>query len=175
MDNSYLLELINETKTRGGGIILSYANQPAAVVLTIEKYNELLNKTAETQAVNRQPGELTQPFFQIGELKRPGKVLVTGGAGYIGGHLVRELILAGYQVTVLDNLSTGKKQNLDPKAAFIEGDLENINLLKDIFGANRFEAVFHMAASLEAEESVKEPEKYFKNNVENTINLFPFR
>ena len=91
------------------------------------------------------------------------KVLVTGGAGYIGGHLVRELIKAGYDVVVLDNLSTGRKENVDPKAVFIEGDLADENLLKDIFAANNnFEAVFHMAASLEVEESVKEPLNIWK-------------
>jgi UDP-glucose 4-epimerase len=99
------------------------------------------------------------------------KVLVTGGAGYIGSHLVNELIKAGYNVTVFDNLSTGKKENINPKAKFIEGDLSDQNFVKDILIQGEFEGVFHMAASLEVEESVREPIKYFKNNVENAIHL----
>jgi len=98
-------------------------------------------------------------------------VLVTGGAGYIGGHLVRELIKAGYPVTVLDNLSTGRVENLDPKAEFVKGDLADAKLLADLFSSHKFDGVFHMAASLEVEESVREPRKYFENNILNLIKL----
>lgn len=161
MDNNYLQDLIDEANNRGGGMILNSNSVPAVVVLTIEKYNQLvtsgkLQVTSETENATNKP--------------KP-KVLVTGGAGYIGGHLVHELIKDGFEVVILDNLSTGKKENLHKDAVFIEGDLADENLLRDIFGANKIEAVFHMAASLEVEESVKFPGKYFQNNVGNTIKL----
>lgn len=184
MNNFYLQELIEETQNRGGGLILNYEDRPAVVVLTVEKYNTLLQnqesatrQTPEPQTMTgerimnqgRQTSNETQP--EIPQAQPPKKVLVTGGAGYIGGHLVRELIKQDYEVVVLDNLSSGRRENLDTRALFVEGDLADQNLLRDLFVANKFEAVFHMAASLEVEESMREPEKYFRNNVLNTANL----
>lgn len=164
MDNFYLQELINETYSRGGGLLLNYEDKPAVVVLTVERYNEIINGQA---FVRPETDNLNIPMLK----KDPKKFLVTGGAGYIGSHLVFELIKAGREVTVLDNLSTGRRENIHPKAIFVEGDLADENLLRDLFAANRFDAVFHMAASLEVEESVLEPQKYFENNVVNTIKL----
>ncbi|HYV33261.1 MAG TPA: UDP-glucose 4-epimerase GalE [Candidatus Limnocylindria bacterium] len=166
MDNLYLLELINEAKSRGGGLLLNFEDKPSVVVLTVERYNQIMNTRSSTQVL--EPTTQTQMQKQT---NIPKKVLVTGGAGYIGGHLVRQLTKSGYEVTVLDNLSTGKKSNLDPKATFIEGSLADVSLLKDVFAANKFDGVFHMAASLEVEESVREPEKYFENNVVNLTHL----
>jgi UDP-glucose 4-epimerase len=135
-------------------MILNFEGKPAVVVLSIDRYNNIVNnKAVLEQSMNK------------------GKVLVTGGAGYIGGHLVHELVSAGYQVVILDNLSTGKRENIHAKAIFIEGDLADHNLLQDVFASHKFEAVFHMAASLEVGESVEYPEKYFTNNVVNTYNL----
>jgi len=174
MNNFYLQELIEETQNRGGGLILNYDDRPAVVVLTVEKYNDLLQnqELARQSASVNQTKEESVILSDVAEnYVTPSKVLVTGGAGYIGGHLVRELIKQNYEVVVLDNLSTGRRENLDPRAVFVEGDLSDLNLLKDLFAANRFDAVFHMAASLEVEESVREPEKYFRNNVLNTVNL----
>ncbi len=165
MDNRYLLELINEAKNRGGGLILSYEEKPAVVVLTVDKYNEFLKQN--TPPYSKLDKADKQEF--MGQEK--SKVLVTGGAGYIGGHLVSELVKKNFEVVVLDNLSTGKKENLDPAAVFVEGDLGDESLLKDLFANNQFEAVFHMAASLEVEESVREPAKYFENNVVNLARL----
>lgn len=167
MDNLYLLELINETRQRGGGLLLNYEDKPSVVVLTVEKYNSLLNGQShpaeETQAGSTAVFEQAQT--------EPRRVLVTGGAGYIGGHLVSELIKKNFEVVVLDNLSTGRRENIHPQAIFVEGDLSDENLLRDLFAQNQFEAVFHMAASLEVEESVREPEKYLLNNVINTQKL----
>jgi UDP-glucose 4-epimerase len=164
MNSQYLEQLINEAQTRGGGIVLSLNSQPAAVVLSIEKYNELL--------INNETKMKENPQVQdVGSESLNKKVLVTGGAGYIGGHLVRELIKAEYEVTVLDNLSTGIISNLDAGAEFIQGDLADVNFLRDVFASHEFDAVFHMAASLEVEESVREPAKYLENNVTNTIKL----
>lgn len=170
MDNSYLLDLIHETNNRGGGLILNYEDRPAVVVLSIERYNQLLNQPQ----ISPQEPAMDPVNASQGQMLMRGsgeKVLVTGGAGYIGGHLVRELLKAGHQVVVLDNLSTGRRENVDAGALLIEGDLADVNLLRDVFAADKFEAVFHMAASLEVEESVKQPAKYFENNVLNTINL----
>jgi len=170
MDNHYLQELIQETNARGGGLLLNFQDKPAVVVLSIDRYNLLLNQMQNTATLSfAETATMMQTRPARNLVKQ--KVLVTGGAGYIGGHLVRELIKAGYEVVVLDNLSTGRKENIDPKAVFIEGDLADGNLLKDIFASNNFEAVFHMAASLEVEESVKEPLKYLENNVANIIKL----
>jgi UDP-glucose 4-epimerase len=170
MDNFYLQELIEETNSRGGGLLLNFQDKPAVVVLSIDRYNLLLNQMQNTATMSfSETATMTQTRPLRNFIKQ--KVLVTGGAGYIGGHLVRELIKAGYDVVVLDNLSTGRKENIDPKAVFVEGDLADENLLKDIFASNNFEAVFHMAASLEVEESVREPAKYLENNCINTYNL----
>ena len=165
MDNLYLLDLINDANARGGGMVLNFEDKPVVVVLTIERYNEIVNNKPNMNNQNNLSTD-SEP-----KVMKNRKVLVTGGAGYIGGHLVHELIKSGYEVVVLDNLSTGKRENLDPQALFIEGDLADENLLRDIFATNKIEAVFHMAASLEVEESVREPEKYLQNNVANTIKL----
>jgi len=178
MDNFYLQELIQETNSRGGGLLLNFQDKPAVVVLSIDRYNKIISniklqmsnmQNTATLAYGQDTAVLTMPRPTKSIIKQ--KVLVTGGAGYIGGHLVRELIKAGYDVVVLDNLSTGRRDNIDPKAVFVEGDLADENLLKDIFANNNFEAVFHMAASLEVEESVKEPAKYLENNLANTVKL----
>lgn len=168
MNNFYLQELIEETQNRGGGLILNYEDKPAVVVLTVEKYNTLLQN--QELSARQMPDPQAMADGEINDVKTK-KVLVTGGAGYIGGHLVRELIKQGYDVVVLDNLSTGLRENIDARAMFVEGDLADQNLLRDLFAVNKFEAVFHMAASLEVEESVRQPEKYFRNNVLNTANL----
>lgn len=165
MDNSYLEQLINEAESRGGGMLLNFNDKPAAVVLTVEKYNQLLNSPNLTASVTP-AAEKT-----LWDKSRGRHVLVTGGAGYIGAHLVRQLLKAGYKVTVIDNLSSGRREHVPPEVNFIEGDLGDYNLLRDLLAANNFEAVFHMAASIEVEESVQNPQKYFENNVMNTAKL----
>ena len=168
MNNFYLQELIEEAQNRGGGMILNYEEKPAVVVLTVEKYNTLLQNQESPARQMSEPQAMAGG--RINDVKAT-RVLVTGGAGYIGGHLVRELINQDYEVVVLDNLSTGWRENIDPRAIFVEGDLADQNLLRDLFAANKFSAVFHLAASLEVEESVREPEKYYRNNVLNTARL----
>jgi UDP-glucose 4-epimerase len=98
-------------------------------------------------------------------IKRGSKVLVTGGAGYIGSHTVRQLTEAGYEVTVLDDLSTGFKTSLVHGEKLVVGDIGDVSLLKEVF-AEGYESVLHFAGSIIVSESTKNPVKYFKNNTE---------
>lgn len=99
------------------------------------------------------------------------RVLVTGGAGYIGSHAVRELVNAGHSVTVLDNLSNGHEEAVDPRATLIIGSTANADLLAQRLHAHQIEAVMHFAADIEVGESVLDPYKYYQNNFANSLNL----
>lgn len=99
------------------------------------------------------------------------KVLVTGGAGYIGSHAVKELIEAHHEVVVLDNLSHGHRQAIDTRASFVRGDTSDSDLLADTFRRYGIEAVMHFAADIEVGESVTNPYKYYQNNFSNALNL----
>lgn len=99
------------------------------------------------------------------------RVLITGGAGYIGSHTVKELVKNNYYVVVFDNLSYGHRQAVDKKAKFIKSDLANQRLLEKILKREEIEAVIHFAGFIQVGESVKEPLKYFKNNFFNGLNL----
>lgn len=98
------------------------------------------------------------------------KVLVIGGAGYIGSHVVKELMAQGHKVTVFDNLSSGLKQNLFKENDFIEGDILNKEQLDAAF-AKGFDAYIHLAAFKAAGESMIKPEKYSVNNITGTLNI----
>ena len=95
-------------------------------------------------------------------------ILVIGGAGYIGSHVVLELCEKGYKVTVFDNLSTGHEMNVDSRAELIQGDILNENELKDIFN-NPYVAVFHFASLKAVGESMEIPGEYAKANICGTI------
>ncbi|MEW6424879.1 MAG: UDP-glucose 4-epimerase GalE [Bacillota bacterium] len=97
-------------------------------------------------------------------------VLVTGGAGYIGSHTVKELVKAGHRVTVLDNLSKGHRAAVR-NAAFIQAGLTNKNFLTELLRAQKIEAVMHFAASSLVGESMQRPAVYYQNNVVNGLNL----
>ncbi len=97
-------------------------------------------------------------------------VLVTGGAGYIGSHTVLELIKNGEDVIVLDNLENGYKDFV-LGGKLVVGDLRDIRFLESFFKNNKIEAVIHFAAYTSVEESMKDPIKYYENNVVGTINL----
>ncbi len=99
------------------------------------------------------------------------KVLVTGGAGYVGSHAVRALVAAGHDVVVYDNLSAGHRQAVSPKARLIEGDLSDAAKLDALLKAERVDAAMHFAAFIEVGESVKEPLKFYENNVANSVRL----
>lgn len=98
------------------------------------------------------------------------RILVIGGAGYIGSHVVREFLDAGHSVTVFDNLSSGRTENLFPEAAFVRGDiLDYPGLLAVLRGG--FDALVHLAAFKAAGESMLKPEKYALNNLNGTVNI----
>lgn len=98
------------------------------------------------------------------------KVLVIGGAGYIGSHVVKALMAKGHAVTVFDNLSSGLRQNLFKENDFVHGDILNTEQLDKAF-ARGFDAFIHLAAFKAAGESMIEPEKYSVNNLTGTINI----
>lgn len=98
------------------------------------------------------------------------KTLVVGGAGYIGSHMAKMLSQDGHQVVVLDNLSTGfREQAL--YGDLVAGDLADADMLESLFKQNSFDAVLHFAASSLVGESVAHPNKYYQNNVAGTLNL----
>lgn len=99
------------------------------------------------------------------------KVLVTGGAGFIGSHVVASLVERGHQVTVLDSLEKGWRQAVHPQADFIEGDLACADRVKEAFAIAAPDAVMHFAAYLEVGESMRDPGRFFRNNTANTLSL----
>ena len=103
-------------------------------------------------------------------------ILVTGGAGYIGSHCVLALLKQNYDVVVFDNLSTGHIETINTleqygNVAFAKGDLQNKEQIKKVFKSYKIDAVMHFAAFSQVGESVKNPQKYYLNNVSGTLNL----
>ncbi|WP_314579022.1 UDP-glucose 4-epimerase GalE [Enterococcus gilvus] len=92
-------------------------------------------------------------------------ILVLGGAGYIGSHTVDKLVSQNYEVVVVDNLLTGHRKAVHPKATFYEGDCRDKTFMRDVFTKESIEGVVHFAASSLVGESVEKPLKYFNNNV----------
>ncbi len=100
------------------------------------------------------------------------KILVTGGAGYIGSFMVKALLDKGDSVVVFDNLKRGDRKAVDSNALFIEGDILNKEDLVALFSNNDFDAVMHFAGLISVEESSKNPQLYFENNVNGSKYLF---
>lgn len=99
------------------------------------------------------------------------RILVTGGAGYVGCHCLRALCDAGHDAVVYDNLRSGHREAVDRRARLIEGDLADAILLERTFGEGNFDAVMHFAAYAEVGESVRDPLRYYRNNVVNSVSL----
>ena len=99
------------------------------------------------------------------------KILVTGGAGYIGSIVTAELIAAGASVTVLDNLSTGHREAVHREALFIQGDLKETALVDEVLARGHFDAVMHFASHTLVGESMEKPFLYLGDNVTNALNL----
>ena len=94
------------------------------------------------------------------------RALVTGGAGYIGSVVSNHLLDEGHEVIIIDNLSTGMIDNIPKKAEFLKLDIADTKKLNKIFSKKKIDIVFHFAAFINNEESLKYPKKYFKNNFE---------
>src|SRR5882762_10387742 len=99
------------------------------------------------------------------------KILVVGGAGYIGSVCAELLLDQGHGVTIFDNLSEGHRRALDPRAEFVEGDLVDRQLIEKTLSKQQPDAVMHFAANALVGESMENPSKYFRNNVGNGLNL----
>src|SRR5947207_6545684 len=99
------------------------------------------------------------------------KILVVGGAGYIGSICAELLLDQGHEVGIFDNLTEGHRRAVDARAAFIEGDLADRQKIEAAFSKTRPDAVMHFAASALVGESMRDPSKYFRNNIANGLNL----
>lgn len=99
------------------------------------------------------------------------KILVTGGAGFIGSHITDLYIKAGHKVAVIDNLSYGNEKNVNPKARFYKADIKNLAAIDKIFKKNHFDIVNHHAALVEVAKSMIDPNPTFETNTNGTINL----
>src|ERR1700686_2707999 len=102
---------------------------------------------------------------------KPMRVLVTGGAGYIGSVVAEELLQAGHDVVVFDNLSRGHRQAVPKNAELVVGDLGDRTCLDQLLRSRAIDAVMHFAALIEAGESMKAPEEFFRNNTSNALTL----
>jgi UDP-glucose 4-epimerase len=99
------------------------------------------------------------------------KILVVGGAGYIGSVCAEILLDQGHGVTIFDNLSEGHRRAIDPRAEFVEGDLDDRQSIEKTLAKHRPDAVMHFAANALVGESMQNPSKYFRNNIANGLNL----
>jgi UDP-glucose 4-epimerase len=98
-------------------------------------------------------------------------ILVTGGAGYIGGTVCRILLAAGHRVTIFDNFCHSRRSAVPADATLVEGSLADRNLIESTLRAGPFDGIMHFAALIEAGESMKVPELYFRNNTAGTLSL----
>ena len=100
------------------------------------------------------------------------KILLTGGAGYIGSHVLLSIIENNHDVVVIDDLSTGNKNLIPKNIKLINTNINNTEKISNILKEERFDLLLHFAGFIKVEESVQNPDKYFKNNTDNAIDLF---
>ena len=98
-------------------------------------------------------------------------ILLTGGAGYIGSHAALSLLDDGHKVHIIDNLSTGNEMLIPRSAKFTNCNINNEEVISNLIRSNNFDMLMHFAGFIQVEESVKQPEKYFENNTNNSIRL----
>ncbi len=98
-------------------------------------------------------------------------ILVTGGAGYIGSHIVEQLVKTKARIIIIDNLATGYKKLINKKAIFVKGDIKNFKKLSKIFNKYKIDSIIHLAAYLNISEAERNKKKYYQNNVTGTLNL----
>jgi FlaA1/EpsC-like NDP-sugar epimerase len=106
-----------------------------------------------------------------GTMAEGGAVLVTGGAGYIGSHVVLALCRAGWPVVVLDDLSTGRRSAVPAGVGLVVGDVGDRALVGQLFQDRRIAAVLHLAGSIQVAESVQRPLAYYRNNTQASLTL----
>ena len=99
------------------------------------------------------------------------KILVTGGAGFIGSHITELLIENKHDIIIIDNLSTGQKQNINERARFYKEDLSNHDKIKEIIEKEKPEIIYHLAAQIDVRKSVEDPVEDARINIINAINL----
>jgi len=104
-------------------------------------------------------------------MNKSKNILVTGGAGYIGSHIVELLVRTKANIIIIDNLITGHKKLINKKAIFINKDIKNKAALTKIINDYKINSIIHLAGSLNVSEAEKNKKKYYKNNVEGTLNL----
>jgi dTDP-4-dehydrorhamnose reductase len=122
------------------------------------------------QPIRRASRHGLQSVFGEKALEKSRRILVSGGAGYIGAHTVRLLLAAGHEVTVVDNLSKGYRHNV-PVGRLVVLDIAETARLADLMREREIEAVIHFAAFIAVGESMKEPARYFTNNVAGSLSL----
>ena len=100
------------------------------------------------------------------------KILLTGGAGYIGRHVLLSILENNHDVIVIDDLSTGNKKLIPENIQLIDANINDSEKISNILVKENFDLLLHFAGFIKVEESVQNPDKYFKNNTENAIKLF---
>jgi len=98
-------------------------------------------------------------------------ILVTGGAGYIGSHIVEQLVKTKAKIIIIDNMETGYKKLINKDAIFVKGDIKNLKQLSKLFYKYKINSVIHLAAYLNVSEAEKNKKKYYENNVRGTLNV----
>lgn len=140
MEQEQLQGLITEAEKQGGGLVLNIGDTPQAVVLSVAAYTQLLagrsGLVPGLQTVDEARPETAEP---------QRTVLVIGGAGYLGSFVCRELLRRGSRVIILDNLSSGSRESVPVGATFVQGDVADMNVLRDIFAEYAVRVVVHVA------------------------------